>query len=257
MELHLRGKRVLITGASRGIGLRTALAFASEGCHLHLAARSPHGLQQAKDSIESRFQVPVSLHQGDIGIFDYALQLGQECCEVDILVNNAGSPPPGTVTSVSEAALRQAWDLKVFGFISLIREIYPSMRAKKSGVIINIAGNNGQRPKADRLASSMANAALTAMSTALGSESMDGGVRVIVVNPGATQTERSLERLMTRAKSELGNAERWKELLNDSPGGRLATMDEIADVVVFLASDRASYISGAAVTVDGGASARP
>jgi NAD(P)-dependent dehydrogenase (short-subunit alcohol dehydrogenase family) len=130
------------------------------------------------------------------------------------------------------------------------------MCARKRGVIVNIVGTAGERPSAGYIAGSMANAALMAMSRALGAESLDSGVRVVAVNPGATETERIYAILKARAKSQLGDENRWRELTSRLPGGRLGSAEEVAAMVAFLCSDRSSYTSGTVITIDGGASGR-
>jgi 3-oxoacyl-[acyl-carrier protein] reductase len=123
-------------------------------------------------------------------------------------------------------------------------------------VIINVVGINGERPDPIAMSGTMANAALMAMSRALGVESMNYGVRVIAVNPGSTETDRQVTRWKARAGKELGDANRWRELTTGLPLGRLASVDEVAATVVFLCSERSGYTSGTVVTVDGGASWR-
>lgn len=256
MDLNLKGRSALVTGASRGIGFGAACSLAAEGCHLHLAARTAVDLEAARREIIHDHPVEVVCHALDLSLGENAVKLARECLAADILINNAGAVPHGSVTSLDEAAWRRSWDLKVFGFLNLTREIYRAMCERRRGVIINVIGNNGERPTAGRLAASMANAALMAMSRALGAESADHGVRVIGLNPGGTETDRPLVGLRAQAEKELGSAERWRELTTGFPFGRLATVQEIADVITFLASDRASYVSGTVVTVDGGASWR-
>lgn len=256
MDLELQGRKALITGASRGIGLGAALALAAEGCDVHLVARHEADLELARARITGLYPVQVRCHQADVSLPGAAMGLARECAEMDILVNNAGAPPPGPLSLVSDTALRQAWDLKLFGFIGLTREFHALMSSRGRGVIINVIGNNGERPRADRLASSMANAALMAMTRALGAESPGAGVRVVGVNPGGTQTERVVANLRAQAARELGDEGRWRELTRKAPFGRLATVREVADVIAFIASDRGAYISGTVVTVDGGSSAR-
>jgi NAD(P)-dependent dehydrogenase (short-subunit alcohol dehydrogenase family) len=256
MDLNLANRRALVTGASRGIGLAVAGALAAEGCHLHLCARTAADLEAARKALIENHPIEVACHAVDLSVTSNAAQLADECLDIDILVNNAGSVPHGAITSIDDAAWRHAWDLKVFGFINLTRDIYRAMCRRRHGVIINVIGNSGDRPTAGHIASSMANAALTALSRALGAESPGYGVRVIGLSPGATETDRVRVRLSARAEQELGSAARWRELSTVFPFGRLATVEEIANVVAFLASDRASYVSGTVVTVDGGANWR-
>ena len=256
MELNLKGHTALITGGSRGIGYGVAESLAAEGCNLHLASRSAESLEAARKKLVDKYGVKVSVHALDLSTQDNAIKLVKDCGPLDILINNAGAIPQGTVTGLDDKTLRTAWDLKVFGFINLTREIYRDMCAKKRGVIVNIIGVAGERPAANYIAGSMGNAALMAMSRALGTESPDFGVRVIGLNPGAIETDRQVVRWKARAKKELGDENRWRELTTGFPFGRLGTVAEIADTVAFLCSDRSSYTTGTVLTIDGGAAGR-
>ena len=256
MELNLKGRIALVTGGSRGIGFGVAQLLAAEGCDLHLASRSAENLEAARKKITASHKVNVTVHAMDLSRLDNAVRLATACGPLDILINNAGAIPQGTLTGLDDQTWREAWDLKVFGFINVTREVYRDMCARKRGVIVNVVGVGGERPTANYIAGSMANAALMAMSRALGAESADHGVRVVAVNPGATETDRQVVRWKARAKKELGDENRWRELTTGHPLGRLATVDEVASAIVFLCSERSGYTSGTVVTVDGGASAR-
>lgn len=256
MDLHLSGRTALVTGASRGIGFGVARVLAAEGCHLHLASRNAADLEAARAKIVSAYRVNVTCHPLDLAVSENARALGQACKDVDILVNNAGAIPQGTLTGLDEKTWRASWDLKVFGYINLTREIYAAMCERGRGVIVNIIGGAGERPTAGYIAGSMANASLMAFSRALGAESPNYGVRVIGLNPSATATDRGIARWRNQAKEKFGDPERWPELTKGFPFGRPTKVEEIADVVAFLCSDRASYISGTIIAVDGGAAAR-
>lgn len=256
MDLKLNGRTALITGASRGIGFGVAQALAAEGCHLHLSSRNAADLDAARAKILAAHKVNVTCHALDLGVSENARKLGQACRDVDILVNNAGAIPQGTLTKLEEKTWRDSWDLKVFGYINLSREIYAAMCEKKRGVILNVIGGAGERPSSGYIAGSMANAGLMAFSRALGAESPNYGVRVLGLNPSATATDRGVTRWRNQAKQELGDAERWRELTKSFPFGRPATVEEVADVIVFMCSDRASYMSGTIISVDGGAASR-
>jgi NAD(P)-dependent dehydrogenase (short-subunit alcohol dehydrogenase family) len=246
----------LITGGSRGIGLGVAQGLAAEGCHLHLTARNAADLDAARGKILAAHKVNVTCHALDLGVSENARKLAQACRDVDILVNNAGAIPQGTLTGLDEKTWRASWDLKVFGYINVTRDIYAAMCERKRGVIVNIIGGAGERPTAGYVAGSMANAGLMAFSRALGAESPNHGVRVVGLNPSATATDRGVTRWRNQAQKDLGDAERWRELTKGFPFGRPAEVKEVADVVVFLCSDRASYVSGTIISVDGGAAAR-
>lgn len=253
MDLGLQGRTALITGGSRGIGFGVARTLAAEGCHLHLASRSAESLEAARRKVKDVHDVDVTCHPMDLSSSDNVRKLAQACAHVDILVNNAGAIPQGTVTALDEKTWRQAWDLKVWGFINMTREIYGQMCERRSGVIVNVIGTAGERPTANYIAGSMGNASLMALSRALGAESPQHGVRVVGVNPGATETDRQVVRWRARAEKELGNAEHWRELTTGFPFGRLGTVDEVANMVVFLCSDLSSYTTGTVITIDGGA----
>jgi len=256
MDLELSGQTALVTGASRGIGYAIAQGLAREGCHLQLAARSAADLDAARARLSQESQVRITTHSLDLGRSENIDRLADACKDVDILINNAGAVPTGGLLDVDEARWREGWDLKVFGTINLTRRLYAPMRERRRGVIINVIGVSGERMRGNYLAGSSGNAALMAFSRALGGESVDFGVRVVGVNPGQVDTDRSRSRYEARAHKELGDAERWRELIPHPPLGRLARPDEIADTVLYLASARASYISGTIVTVDGGRAVR-
>jgi NAD(P)-dependent dehydrogenase (short-subunit alcohol dehydrogenase family) len=256
MDLKLSGRTALITGGSRGIGFGIAQGLAAEGCHLHLTSRNAADLDAARSKILAAHKVNVTCHALDLSVSENAKKLAQACRDVDILVNNAGAIPQGTLTGLDEKAWRASWDLKVFGYINVARDIYAAMCERKRGVIVNVIGGAGERPTAGYIAGSMANAGLMAFSRALGADSPNHGVRVLGLNPSATATDRGVTRWRNQAQKDLGDAERWRELTKGFPFGRPAEVKEVADVVVFLCSDRASYVSGTVISVDGGAAAR-
>jgi len=256
MDLNLSGRTALITGGSRGIGFGVAQGLAAEGCHLHLTSRNAADLDAARSKILAAHKVNVTCHALDLSVSENARKLAQACRDVDILVNNAGAIPQGTLTGLDEKIWRASWDLKVFGYINVARDIYAAMCERKRGVIVNVIGGAGERPTAGYIAGSMANAGLMAFSRALGADSPNHGVRVLGLNPSATATDRGVTRWRNQAQKDLGDAERWRELTKGFPFGRPAEVKEVADVVVFLCSDRASYVSGTVISVDGGAAAR-
>lgn len=256
MELGLRGKTALVTGGSRGIGRAVALTLAAEGCALHLAGRSAADLDSARSQIVQAHGVAVTVHEADLSNEAAVAELARRCEAVDILVNNAGAIPGGSIDRIDNTSWKRAWDLKVFGYIGLMRELLPAMRGRGRGVILNVIGSAGERPSADYVAGSGANAALMAMTRALGSSSVEQGVRVLGVNPGLVETERMITLLRGRAQAAHGDPERWGELVHHLPFGRAARPQEVADLVCFLVSERAAYVSGTIVTIDAGASGR-
>jgi len=255
LQLGLTNKTALITGASKGIGLACAEVLAAEGCHLHLAARNGEAMAQAKAAIETAHDVRVSVHPLDLSSTAAMEQLAEAVGDVDILVNNAGDIPAGSLSVVSDEAIRIGFDLKVFGYITLSRLYYPRMKGR-DGVIINVIGNSGENWDASYFAGSTGNAALMAFTKAIGGASLNDGIRVVGVNPGPVATDRMLKIMRRKAIDMLGEEARWEELFDRYPGKRPATAKEVADLVAFLASPLAGYITGTNVTIDGGISAR-
>ncbi len=256
MDLQLRGRRALITGGSKGIGLATAMVLAEEGCDLLLVGRSGAALAEAQQALHARYNGRVEIIAADVGAPGVAEQLAADAGHLDILINNAGSIPGGDLLAVDEPTWRAAWDLKVFGYINLTRAVYRAMAARRQGTILNVIGMAGERPDGPYIAGSTGNAALMAFTRALGGESVEQGIRVLAVNPGLVATDRLVSLLRPRAAEVLGDAERWQEFLDFLPIGRAATPEEIADVVAFMVSERAAYVSGTVVTVDGGFTGR-
>ena len=256
MDLKLAGRTVLITGGSRGIGLACAEAFAAEGCTVHIASRSRESLEAARDRIRGRHNVPVEIHAVDLAHGDTVRGLVEAVGHADILVNNAGAIPRGDLLSMTEPKWREAWELKMFGYVNATRAMLEKMYARKKGVVVNVIGLAGESFNYDYVAGTTANAGLMAFTRAVGSKSVDQGVRVVAINPPATRTDRMLTLLRGQAQQQLGDPERWPELTKHMPFGRPAEPSEVADLAVFLASDRASYISGVVVTLDGGQAAR-
>jgi NAD(P)-dependent dehydrogenase (short-subunit alcohol dehydrogenase family) len=252
MDLHLRGKRVLITGASKGIGASAAEAFAEEGCHLHLAARNVGQMQALADRLRGSHQIDVTVHGVDLRQADDLASLAKAAGDIDILVNNAGDIPGGALDRIDEQTWRHAWDLKVFGFINLTRLVYAQMKARGHGVVVNTIGAAGEKFDANYICGSAGNAALMAFTRALGGKSLQDNIRVVGINPGPVATERLITLLKTRARNELGDESRYTELQKGLPLGRAAKPREIADLMAFLASDRAGYTTGVIYTVDGG-----
>ena len=256
MDLGLAGRTAVVTGASKGIGRAVAEGLAAEGVSLHLAARSRDRLADVRDAINAKHGVQVTTHAVDLATKEGVARLAGAALSADILVNNAGAIPAGDLASVSDEAWREAWDLKVFGFVNLIRRFYPAMCERRSGVIVNVIGAGGDRVRAGYIAGAGGNAALMGITRALGAVSIDQGVRVVGVNPGAVETDRLVEMARVNAQARFGDAERWRETLKGAPADRAGRPEEIADLVTYLASDRASWITGTIVTIDGGGTQR-
>jgi NAD(P)-dependent dehydrogenase (short-subunit alcohol dehydrogenase family) len=252
MDLQLSGKRALITGGSKGIGLAAAEALAEEGVDLVLAARDQAALDEAAARVRARRQVSVVTVAADLSRQEEVERLAHASGRIDILVNNAGAIPPGNLLAVDNATWRAAWDLKVFGFISLTRLIYPALRDAGGGVVVNVIGAAGESFDPNYITGVTGNAALMAFTKALGRGSAADGVRVVGINPGSVATARMEMLQRRRAQDTLGDAGRWRELLVKMPFGRAATPEEIGAAVAFLASPRSAYTTGTILTINGG-----
>ena len=242
MELNLKGKRALVTGASKGIGRACMDMLAAEGCTVLGVSRS------------------IALTPGtkavDLSLRGAAEEVAAWAGDLDILVNNAGAIPGGDLLKVDEDTWRKAWDLKVFGYINLTRAVYAKMKAKGRGVIVNVIGAAGEKMNAAYIAGSAANASLMAFTRALGGASHADGIRVVGINPGPVATDRLISLHKQMAQTKLGDASRYEELFKEMSFGRPATPEEIANAVAFFASDRSAYTSGTILTIDGGQSNR-
>ena len=252
MDLQLAGKTVLITGGSKGIGKATAEVLAEEGCNLILVARDAAVLDATASEIRSKRQVNIRTIAADLSSDQSIHKVALEAGELDILVNNAGAIPPGDVLSVDDARWRQAWDLKVFGYISFCRIIYSQMKARKAGVIINVIGAAGEKFPTNYIAGAAGNASLMAFTRALGKGAPADGIRVVAINPGPVETDRLVMLRKAEAQQKFGDAERWRELSAAMPFGRPASPREIGNAVAFLASSASGYTTGTVLTIDGG-----
>ena len=162
MDLKLRGKRALITGASKGIGRAIAEALAAEGCNVALAARGEKSLEEISGILREKWQIAATTHVVDLSKSSDQNRLVDECRDINILINNAGAIPAGEIDEFEEEAWRQAWDLKVFGYINLCRAFFREMKAIGDGVIINVIGTSGQRMNPMYIGGSVGNASLMA-----------------------------------------------------------------------------------------------
>jgi 3-oxoacyl-[acyl-carrier protein] reductase len=252
MDLNLSGRSALVTGSSKGIGLAVAQWLAREGVHVGLVARAAERLEQEAAALRKLSNVTVRTLAADLSDAAARQRVAEAFPDVDILINNAGAIPGGTIDEVDEAAWRAGWDLKVFGYIGLTRLFLRKMKERRRGVIVNIIGAGGERLDYGYIAGAAGNAGLMGFTRAIGGASPDFGVRVIGVNPGPVLTDRVEVLGRKRAARLYGDENRWREGFAQMPFGRPATTDEIAAMVVFLASDLAGYTSGTIITIDGG-----
>ncbi|MFP6779519.1 MAG: SDR family oxidoreductase [Alphaproteobacteria bacterium] len=252
MELNLNNKTALITGASKGIGKAIAESMANEGCNLILTARSSDKLNDLKANLQTKHNISVEVIAMDLSKKNAVEKVSELSNEIDILINNAGAIPPGSISDIDEDTWRNAWDLKVFGYINLTRLIYNKMKNAKKGVILNIIGSAGQKPMYNYIAGTTANAGLMAFTKALSNGSTANGIRVLGINPGFTTSDRLVTMMKGKAKEQFNDESRWEELFKDLPFKRAAKAEEVADLTTFLVSPRCSYISGTIIAIDAG-----
>jgi 3-oxoacyl-[acyl-carrier protein] reductase len=248
MDLGLKGRKAIVTGASKGIGFSCAQALAAEGADVVLVARDASRLAEAQARIGHGAKTFVA----DLSRADEREKLAAAHPAPDILVNNAGAIPGGNLFDIDLARWQEAWSLKVFGYIHLTQLCLKPMMARRSGVIVNIIGLAGVAPRWDYVCGAAGNAALISFTRAIGGKTPESGVRVVGINPASTRTDRIIELSKARARQRDGDDSRWEEFLQGLPFGRPAEPEEIANLAVMLASDRCGYISGAVIDVDGG-----
>lgn len=252
MELGLKGRQALITGASKGIGRAIAIELAREGVDVALTARGAGELDAVRQEISKACNVGVTTFPLDLSKSQSVSILAENCPDIDILVNNAGAIPRGRIDEIDEARWREAWDLKVFGYINMTRVFYALMKARGKGVIINILGNGGERVDAGYICGAAGNASLMAFTRAIGGASAKDGIRVVGLNPGPVATERLVKLMQKESNDRYGTPDRWQEWTANLPFRRAATSEEISAMVALLASDRSAYTTGTVITIDGG-----
>jgi NAD(P)-dependent dehydrogenase (short-subunit alcohol dehydrogenase family) len=256
MDLGLAGRTALITGGSKGIGYAVASSLIAEGCRVVLAARSGDELAHAASSLRELPHADVQTFVVDVADESRRDRLVSAFTDIDVLINNAGAIPAGSLDVMDDRQWRTSWDVKVFGYVNLTRAYLALMKSRRQGVIVNVIGVAGERPDSHYVAGCAGNAALIAFTKAMGGTSLYDGVRIVGVNPGPVSTERLITLQKTIAWTKFGDENRWPELLHHMPYRRAATPQEIANTVVFLASDLSSYTSGTIVNVDGGLASR-
>jgi NAD(P)-dependent dehydrogenase (short-subunit alcohol dehydrogenase family) len=259
MDLELTGKRAIVTGGSRGIGLAVARALAAEGCDVALVARDAGALAAAREAVAAasgRTVIAVSCDTGDDdSVREMAVAVADGLGGIDILVNEAARPNTGAVVGIDgfdPAEFAEQVNVKVLGYLRCIRAVVPLMRAGGWGRIINVSGLAARSTGA--ITGTVRNVAVAALTKNLADELGRDGINVTVVHPGVTVTEKTPEILAGRAaRAGVSVAEVGRQIGASVSIGRMVTADEVAAVVAFLASPKSVAINGDAISVGGGA----
>lgn len=257
MDLGLKDKVVVLTGASQGIGVAAATAFAKEGARLLIAARNLEPLEQLANTLKTTTGSQVEVQSCDVTLDEDVSQLIKTAVDhygrIDVLVNNgAGKIPAGDFLKISSAEWLEGWNQKIQAYVRTCQAVYPQMRDQGGGQIINVLGTAARNPKYSYMAVGMSNAALVNFTKSLADMGAKDNIRSVGVAPSGVMTERYLRLIKGRSEAEGKTPEALEqEMLSSFPMGRLAEPEELGDVICFAASERASYISGTVITVDG------
>jgi NAD(P)-dependent dehydrogenase (short-subunit alcohol dehydrogenase family) len=254
MDLGLRNKKVLITGGSKGIGLACARAFVAEGAQVALVSRSQDNLRKARESLKEAYTIAADLTDAAAAAA-MVERVEREFGPLDVLVNSAGAAKRTDAAELTPAAWRAGMDAKYFTYIHVIDPLIKRMAARGHGAVINVIGSGGKVASPTHLAGGAANAALMLATAGLAFAYAAKGIRVVGLNPGITNTERVAQGMKAEAqRANISEAEAAKQAKARLPLGRFADPEEIADIVVFAASERGRYLTGANISTDGAAS---
>ena len=257
MDLGLKNRVALVAASSQGLGLATAEAFAAEGCRVAMCARNEQTLQVAAEKIRKQFGAEVFAEAFDVGnptsVSRFVAAVANKFGSVDICVTNAGGPPAKGFLAATLDDWQRALDLNFLSTVYFAREVIPHMRRKQWGRIITITSITTKQPVADLVLSNAVRAGVVGLVKSLANEFGKDGILVNNVGPGFTATDRLKELARARStasgKNEQEIFDAWAA---DAPLKRLGEPRELADTVVWLASERASYVTGQTVLVDGG-----
>lgn len=258
MELGLEGRTAIVGGSSRGIGRAIALELAAEGANVVLSARDPAALDAAREDLRTATRARIEAVAADTseasGV-ERVVRAAREWFEqIDILVTNTGGPPAGRFEELSEAEWEQAFRQLLDSVLHFVRGVLPGMKSRGWGRIINVTSVAVKQPIDGLMLSNSLRAGLTGFARTLANEVAPHGVTVNNVLPGYTRTDRLIE--LAGQLAETGRAEdpeaAFEAWAAQIPAGRLGDPAELAALVAFLASERAGYITGTSIAVDGG-----
>ncbi len=257
MDLQLKGKTALVTGGSEGIGKGIARVFAQEGMDVAICARRKDALEAAAAEIAKAtgrkiFAIPADLTK-DEDARNFVAKGHEALGRVDIMVNNAGSAPGGVIENLSEADWAQALQLKFMGYVRCLRYVLPIMVKQGGGRVVNLIGNDGVKPSYWEIAPGAANAAGQNLTISLAGQYGKHNISFCAVNPGPVRTERwsGLVKAMSR-DMKLSYEEADKLAPASIPMGRIAEVEEVANLVAMLASPLMHFVNGTMIEIDGG-----
>jgi NAD(P)-dependent dehydrogenase (short-subunit alcohol dehydrogenase family) len=257
MELGLRGKVALVTGASRGIGAAIAMELAREGVHVCLVARDLAKLNEVAAAVRGNANVRTSVHVADLRVPEGAAAAVKaatdEFGQLDILVNNAGATKRADFFTLTEEDWQDGFALKFHGYVRMTRAAWPHLK-KVKGSVVNIVGIGSRAGSAEFTIGGSVNVAILNFTKAMADIGVKDGVRVNAINPGLIETDRftrNIERTM-RDRS-LGRDEAMNFLLSSHGTTRVGRPEEIGALTAFLASEQAGFIQGSIIDIDGGA----
>ena len=257
MELGLTGKVALVPAASKGLGRAIAEALASEGASVAICAREAEALNATRDAIARTSPAPVHAVAGDVSRSEDIQRIVRSTIErfgrVDVLVTNAGGPPAGLFESHDWSAWQRAVELTLRSAVELTRAVLPGMRERRWGRVIHVTSLTVKQPMDGLMLSTSIRSAVTGFSRTLANEVAAEGITVNTILPGFMNTDRVVElNLATAARERVPVAEVEQRVLSQIPTRRIGEPNELAALAAFLASERAAYITGQSIAVDGG-----
>lgn len=258
MDLGLKGKVAMVTGASRGIGRAIAFAFAAEGAALALCSRKESEIKKTAKEISSRHRVKVHAESRDLtkadAVEEFVRSSVKALRRIDVLVNNVGAGVTKPFEELAEAEWQESFEKNLWAAVRCCRAVVPVMKAQGGGKIINIAALSGKLPRLGQIGSNVAKAALINLTESLACETGPYGIRVNAVCPAVILTERWKGRVERIAQDKGKSYEATLKELTKAriPVGRFGSPEDVAHLALFLASDKSDFINGVSIEVDGG-----